>query len=77
MSGGSSRPFQVFGYAAPAISSSVGMMSATCMEPWLMLPLGRLTVGPLTMSALRMPPSASQPLYWLKGVIDTCAHIGP
>jgi len=23
-----------------------------------------------------MPPSASQPLYWLNGVMDTCAHIG-
>jgi hypothetical protein len=42
-----------------------------------MLPLGRFTPGPLTISALRMPPSASQPLYWLNGVIDTCAHIGP
>ena len=42
-----------------------------------MLPLGRLTTGPLTMSAFRMPPSASQALYWLKGVIETCAHMGP
>ena len=53
------------------------MMSATCISPWLMLPLGPLDAGPLTISALRMPPSASQPLYWLNGVIDTCAHIGP
>ena len=29
------------------------------------------------MSAFRMPPSATQPLYWLNGVIETCAHIGP
>ena len=53
------------------------MMSATCMRPWLTLPLARLTTGPLTMSAFRIPPSAIHPLYWLKGVIDTCAHIGP
>jgi len=37
----------------------------------------RLPAGPLTSSALRMPPSAIQPLYWLKGVIETWAHIGP
>jgi hypothetical protein len=42
-----------------------------------MLPLGRLTFGPLTTRALRIPPSAVHPLYWLNGVIDTCAHIGP
>ena len=42
-----------------------------------MLPLGRLTTGPLTTSALRMPPSVVIPLYWLKGVIETCAHPGP
>lgn len=53
------------------------MMSATCIVPWLMSPLSRFTAGPLTMRALRMPPSATQPLYWLKGVIETCAHIGP
>jgi len=35
-----------------------------------MLPFGRLT-RPVTMSALWTPPSAVQPLYWLKGVIDT------
>ena len=53
------------------------MKSATCMTPWLMLPAGRFTAGPLRISALRMPPSAIQPLNWLNGVIDTCAHIGP
>ena len=54
------------------------MMSATCIVPWvLMLPAGRLTPGPLTMSAFRMPPSATQALYWLKGVMETCAQAGP
>jgi len=42
-------------------------------DPLFMLPLGRLTAGPLTMSAFRMPPSAIHPLYWLNGVMDTWA----
>lgn len=75
--GGCSASLKVAGRVAPAASSRVGMMSPICMSPLLMLPFSRLTTGPLTTSALRMPPSATQPLYWLNGVIDTCAHIGP
>jgi len=37
-------------------SSSVGIRSATCITLWLMLPAGRFTLGPLTISELRIPP---------------------
>jgi len=35
------------------------------------------TTGPLTIRALRMPPSAVIALYWLNGVMDTWAQAGP
>jgi len=52
------------------------MRSATCMSPGLRSP------GPLDGRSADdegVPDAAFRhpALYWLKGVIDTCAHIGP
>jgi len=53
-----------------------GIRSATWSTPWLRLPCGRLTTGPLTMSAVADAASASQPLYCERRHRHL-AHIGP